>query len=536
MSEIINEQCSDILFTLGAVGLAETTGPWDKAMVEATIYSVADFASEILAPSNSIADQQGCTLENGKVKVPAILEEAYAEYVGRGLNLLGLGTEFGGLGAPALVQLAAIELMSGTNHSFQMSVGLVPGVAEVIARNCSSESAQKYIAPMASGETLATMCLTEPDAGSDLNNIRCLATRNANGWSVSGAKIFISGGDQSMSDDILHLVLAKTGVRDDGRTALSLFAVTGSDQVSVLRIEEKLGLHASPTCALHFEKANAVLVGEEGRGLAAMFVLMNHARIDVAMQAVGHASAAFLKANEYASHRIQGRDQTGAPTLISGHGDVKRMLREMEAATLGLRCMCYLAMSGEHSGLIEFLTPVCKAFVTDRGVASVDTAIQVLGGYGYLIEYGLEQHWRDARITRIYEGTNGIMGMTLVDRLLFVKDGSLADQFAETAEKYAASAPNNIADQLRDVVGLWRKSRSLVVASENRGALAHSFLTLTGLVWNLCGWSVLVLKSEQAKSPERIRELGHYACKNALQEAQFIASQIGVAASRDRES
>ena len=528
MSQIAQEQCSDIMFTLRAVGLTDATGTWDEAMIEASLNSVADFASEILEPANATADQQGCILENGKVKSPQVLEKAYAEYIGRGLHLLGLGSEFDGLEAPKQVQLAAIEIMSGANHSFQMGVGLVSGAAELIARNCSADRAQKYIAPMATGETLATMCLTEPEAGSDLNNIRCSATKNGNNWIISGTKIFISGGGQSMSENILHLVLAKTGTREDGRAQLSLFAVDGSAQVRVLRVEEKLGLHASPTCALAFEDAPAELIGEDGNGLAAMFILMNHARIDVATQAVGHATAAFLKAREYASQRIQGRDKMGNAIPISEHGDVKRMLTEMEASTLGLRAMCYLALTEENSDLLDFLTPVCKAFVTDKGVTAVDTAIQVLGGYGYLPDYGLEQHWRDARITRIYEGTNGIMAMTLADRLLDVKDGALADHFAQRVEDFAAKAPFDMAKQITRLIGLWKQARTIIVALSDRGASAYAFLTLTGLVWNVCAWSVLRSQADLANSPERIEGLGDFACANAFAEAQYQASLIGV--------
>jgi hypothetical protein len=239
--------------------------------------------------------------------------------------------------------------------------------------------------------------------------------------------------------------------------------------------------------------------------------MMNGARIDVAMQAVGHAGAAYELAREYAQTRRQGHGADGKPVAIAVHGDVHRMLKSIEADVLGLRAVCLLALSEANALLLDFLTPVCKAYVTDAGCTAVDTALQVLGGYGYLPEYGIERHWRDVRITRIYEGTNGIMAMTLSTRLLDAENGAFADRFAARAKSYAEAAPEPARDAIETTLAIWQQARADLTAAPNRGLAAAAFLTLTGHLWQSCAWGLLLANALDAADPEGLKRLGNDA-------------------------
>ncbi|MBU1305693.1 MAG: acyl-CoA dehydrogenase family protein, partial [Alphaproteobacteria bacterium] len=405
----MSDQFADIVFTLAAMADNDTAADgFDGAASAAVLRAYGDFIDAEVAPTNAPGDRAGCRLQAGRVRLPADLPALYSRYVELGWHLLPLSAAMGGIGAPAPLVAAGTELLSGANHAFQMLVSLVPGAARVIERFGSPEQQADLLPGFAAGTALATMCLSEPDAGSDLGAIRTSARQTATGWQVTGEKIFVSGGDQDMSADIVHLVLAGTGTAAEGVRGLSLFACPlrlpdgAPNAIRLLRIEEKLGLHASPTCQLRFEGAQAHLLGQPGDGLRAMFVMMDHARLDVAVQGVAHAAQAHRRAVDYAGQRRQGG------RTIDQHGDVARMLMEMDLMTLGTRAMAYRAASViEDADLAAFLTPVCKVYCTETASRVADLGIQVLGGYGYLPELGMEQIWRDARVTRIYEGTNG---------------------------------------------------------------------------------------------------------------------------------
>jgi hypothetical protein len=515
---------------LDAFGSQPSDEDWDRATIEATVRTIADFAAGTLVPANADGDRTGCLLEDGAVRVPAALEAAYATYLDAGLHLLALPEKFGGLEAPALVQAAATELIAGACHAFQMLVGLVPGAAKIIAYGLPEARAAQLIAPLAEGAALATMALTEPDAGSDLSHIRLSARQDGEVWRLSGNKIFISGGGQSLTGDIVHLVLARTGTRSDGRAELSLFAVPGTERVTVARLEEKLGLHASPTCELNFAGATGELIGKPGGGLSAMFPMMNHARIDVALQGVGHAAAVTQLANDYAATRIQGRGPDGKRVPISGHGDVKRMLAEMDAATLSIRAMCLFSLLKENEPILDLLTPIIKAHSTDRSLEVIDIGIQVLGGYGYLPEYGIEQHWRDARITRIYEGTNGIMAMTLATRLL--SDEELVDGFLERLAASAAGAIKPFATALSAGVAAWADAADQVRAAPDRGLPASPFLSLTGELWSLCALSEFARRAGSAVG-DRLAGLDVFAAHRAEAEFARLGMRIRALSSAD---
>ncbi|WP_417262695.1 acyl-CoA dehydrogenase family protein [Celeribacter sp.] len=479
----------DILFCLRNVAGADRLSDWDAELAEGILGHFAAFAEGVIAPLDEPGDAQGCTLSDGRVTMPDGFKEAYTQLTEGGWQGLTAPEDFGGMGQNALLAAGVSEIFSGANHAMQMVCNLVPGAISTLMKFGSDAQKQYWIPRLAAGETLSTMCLTEPGAGSDLSRIRTKATPSGGSWRIEGEKIFISGGDQDMSGDVLHLVLARTG--GDGVKGLSLFlcpsVVDGAlNAVTVTRIEEKLGLHASPTCQLAFDGAEAELIGEEGAGLMAMFTMMNHARLDVSLQGVAHASRAYHIAAEYAAERKQGRKSDGAEAVLADHPDVQRMLDEQKALALGARAMTYLTMAeltlGENRALVDFLTPICKVFCTDAGIHAADLGIQVLGGYGYLTEYRVSQTWRDARITSIYEGANGIHAVALATRGLRAPEGPEA--FAKLVEELASGDADCLA-----LLSAWQDTRAGM--TEQVVEKAHDFMALTSEVLFRAVWCKL---------------------------------------------
>lgn len=488
----------DVLCAIAACGNEHAVANWDFDTIRAVLEPFSDFTTETLGPTNAVADRQGCVVENGRVRMPQTLKTAYAAYVELGWHQLPIPTELGGAGAPPEIACAGVELLAHANHAFQMVVGLVPGAIAVIRAFGTEAQRQQLLAPLISGEALATMCLSESEAGSDLARIRCRATALEDGnYRLDGEKIFVSGGDQDLSETIIHLVLARTGAMEDGIKGLSLFACPArrtdgtANTVRLLRIEEKLGLHASPTCQLIFDGAEASLIGAPGEGLKAMFVMMDHARLDVAMQGVAHAARAHQLAESFARERVQGR-VSGSPVTIDRHGDVARMLAHMDILALGSRAMVMrTATCLTDQALAAFLTPVCKVWCTEAATTAADLGMQVLGGYGYLNEYGLEQIWRDARITRIYEGTNGVLAMTMVNRLLKGNNGVFRTAFeAEIEASMTLDAP--LSNEIAHLFFTWRSAATQTLISVDHGLLATPFMRLTGLLYFLCCWQRLI--------------------------------------------
>lgn len=455
----------DILFSLEHVAGAGRLPGWDADLTREIVTQFARFAEGAVAPADEAADREGCVLENGRVRMPSGLVAAYADFAAQGWPALSLPEEAGGQGMSGPVAGAVTEIFAGASHALQMVVGLVPGAARTIAAFGTEAQKTLWLPRLASGEWLATMALTEPGAGSDLSDLR---TRAQNGR-ISGEKIFISGGDQNLTPRILHLVLARTG--GEGVKGLSLFLVPSHDEtgapmpVSVTRIEEKMGLHGSPTCQMLFDAAPGEMLGAEGEGLRVMFTMMNHARLDVSLQGVAHATRAGRIAAAYAATRRQGR------ATIDQHADVRRMLDEMASLALGGRGLTHLALVeldlGDRPELVDFLTPVCKFFCTEAGIAAANLGIQVLGGYGYLREYRLDQVFRDARICAIYEGTNGIHAITLATRLLRHAGGAAAEAFAA----FLADVP-----EAREV---WCAARDQMLAAADPLPAADAFMRLT---------------------------------------------------------
>lgn len=435
----------EILWSLGFAG-AERLADWDESLAAEILQHFAAFAEGRIAPLDDTGDRQGCRLQDGRVLMPDGFAEVYRALAEDGWQSLSVPEHLGGQGIGAAVQAGISEIFSGACHSLQMVAGLVPGAVRLLLEHGDVDQQQRLIPPLATGAWLATMCLTEPAAGSDLSTIRTAALADGEGWRLNGEKIFISGGDQNLSDNILHMVLARTS--PEGTRGLSLFACPAvlpngkRNGVRVTRIEEKMGLHASPTCQIVFDDAAAELVGAPGQGLAAMFTLMNHARLDVALQGVAHAARASAIARRYAAERVQGRGPEGAAVTLDKHPDVRRMLDSAERQAVAARGLTHAALVALESGnqpLADFLTPVAKVCGSEAGTRAAELAMQVLGGYGYLREYKVEQIYRDARICAIYEGANGIHALTIATRGLGHDSGRQARAFADWIAEIAAS-------------------------------------------------------------------------------------------------
>ncbi len=419
------------------------------------------FAGEVLAPTNAPGDLAGCTWTPDGVTTPPGFAAAYKAFVDGGWPALACAPEAGGQGLPQLLNAALYEMLTAANHAWTMYPGLLHGAYEVLLHHAVPELRARYLEKVATGEWLATMNLTEPQAGSDLGLVRTKAdpvdgASAANGTPVliTGHKIFISGGDHDLTDNIVHLVLCRLADAPSGTRGLSLAIVPkfmpdgARNAVFCDGIEKKMGIKGSATCQMRFERAQGWLIGEPNRGLSAMFLMMNSARLHVGMQGIGHLEAATQNAHAYAAERLQMRAAhrpagTGgsAADPIAWHPAMRRALLTLQARTDGARTLAYwiallLDEAGQHPDAehrraaadhVALLTPVAKAFFTDLGHRSADEALGIWGGYGFVHEYGIEQTVRDSRIALIYEGTNEIQAVDLMQRKLLDDGGRRAE-------------------------------------------------------------------------------------------------------------
>ena len=424
----------------------------------------ARFATEVLAPTNSNGDLEGCTLHDGEVRTPRGFKEAYRAFVDAGWPALACDPAVGGQGLPQVLNAALYEMLAAANHAWTMYPGLLHGAYECLHQHASDELKQRYLGKVVSGEWLSTMCLTEAHAGSDLGLLSTRATPLADGsCRLKGTKIFISGGEHDLSDNIVHLVLARLPDAPPGTKGISLFLAPkflpdGSrNAVRCAGIEKKMGIKGSATCVMAFDGATGWLVGEPSRGLQAMFAMMNAARLHVALQGLAHAQNAHRNALVYAHERRQSRapvrgESKGAADPIVLHPAMRRTLMRQRVLVEGARVIAYEAahlidlaeQTGDAAGReraqeqAALLTPVLKAFLTDKGFELASDAQQVFGGHGYTHDWGVEQCVRDARIAMIYEGTNQIQAIDLVVRKI-VADGGR--RFAAWLEALAAAVP-----------------------------------------------------------------------------------------------
>ncbi len=464
-----------VLDHMAGFGTLEKTGGFDDLsddLVSAILEEMGKFCDQVVAPLNGASDADGAALENGVVRTTPGFADAYRQYVDGGWNALAFPEKFGGQGLPTTLSVAMVDALNGACMSFAIGTTLTTGAVKAVMHAGTDAQKRLYLEKMVTGEWTGTMNLTEPQAGSDLSGIRTKAEPVGDGrYKISGQKIFITYGDHDMTDNIIHLVLARLPDAPAGAAGISMFIVpkvhVGEDgslgahnDVQCVGLEEKMGLHGSPTCVMAFgENGECIgtLLGEEHKGLRNMFVMMNAARLDVGMQGVGVAERAYQRALAYAQERKQGRlpgMKTGDQVAIFEHGDVRRMLYSMKALTEASRAICYanaVAYDLAHhapdeearkaaSALEGLLTPISKAWSTDRANDVASLGVQVHGGMGYIEETGAAQHMRDARIAAIYEGTNGIQAIDLVGRKLQGDGGAAAHGFIQKVKDEAALA------------------------------------------------------------------------------------------------
>lgn len=441
----------------------------DMATVDAVLEEMAKFSQNVLLPLNRTGDEEGAQISGNVVTTPAGFKEAFDQYAQGGWVGLGASEDWGGQGMPKMVTMLAEEMIFAVNPSFTLYPLLSVGAALALVGYASEEQKQTYLARIYSGEWSGTMCLTEPHAGTDLGIIKTKAIPNDDGsYAISGTKIFITGGEHDLTDNIIHLVLAKTPNAPEGSKGISLFIVPkfmpnadGSlgarNPVNVGSIEHKMGIKASATCVMNFDSATGYLVGKENEGLAAMFVMMNYERLSMGLQGMGASEIAYQNAAAYAADRTQGRSATGIKATdktadpILHHPDIRRMLLNVRAHNEAGRCFAmYVArqldLSKYSSGAqqkiaadrVALLTPVAKAFLTDRALDACVDAQQVFGGHGYIREWGMEQYVRDVRIAQIYEGTNGIQALDLMGRKIVRNGGAYAATYFAEIREFAA--------------------------------------------------------------------------------------------------
>ena len=515
-------------------------------MVEAVLTEAGKFCEEILFPINQSGDLEGCTRhDDGSVTTPKGFKEAYNAYSEAGWGLLTAPEEFGGQGLPHVIGFPVEEYRNAANQAFAMYPGLTQGATAAILVKGSDEQKATYVPKMIAGEWGGTMNLTEPHCGTDLGLIRTRAVPNGDGsYAVTGTKIFISSGEHDLTENIIHLVLAKTPDAPDSVKGISLFIVPkflvnddGSlgdrNMLSCGSIEHKMGIHANSTCVMNYDGAKGWMVGEENKGLAAMFVMMNAARLGVGIQGLGQADVAYQNAVQYAQDRRQGRALTGPkdpqekadPLFV--HPDVRRMLMDGKATVEGLRALCtwgalqvdlaHLAETEEErqraDDLVSLLTPVIKGFGTDKGYEVATNAQQVFGGHGYIEEQGMSQYVRDARITMIYEGANGVQAMDLVGRKLAQNGGRAIQAFFAIVDEECARAKDN--EALADFAGRLEKANGELKAAtmwfmqngmanpNNVGAGAHHYMHILGIVALGSMWLMMAEAAQKALAEER---------------------------------
>ncbi|NGY05332.1 acyl-CoA dehydrogenase C-terminal domain-containing protein [Solimonas terrae] len=508
----------------------------DPDTVDAILDECAKFCEEVLAPINLSGDEEGCRIENGAVTTPKGFKDAYEQYVAGGWQGLSHPAEYGGQGLPMSMGLFKTEMMGTANWSFNMYPGLSLGAMNTIMQHASDELKNIYMPPLTEGRWTGTMCLTEPQCGTDLGQVKTRAEPQADGtYRITGTKIFISAGEHDLAENIVHVVLARLPDAPAGTRGISLFiipkhrpaadgAVGEFNNVVCSALEHKMGIKASATAVINFEDSVGWMIAEENKGLEAMFTFMNTARIGTAIQGVCHAELSFQGALAYAKDRRSMRALGGkkepdkVADAIIHHADVRRMLLTQKAVAEGGRAMIYFAAQyADHmtNGIVEndarkykhwddklgFLTPIMKGFLTEMGLESANQGIQVFGGHGYIKEHGMEQIARDARIATLYEGTTGIQALDLLGRkVLVMTRGGAVREFTGMIAKFAVEHMANAkmrryATPLARYAAEWNvlTMRLMLMARKDRdqvSAASHHFLMYSGYVTMAYFWGL----------------------------------------------
>ncbi len=553
----------------------------DADFINSVLEEAARFAEGVVAPTNEPGDRVGVRLENGGVIAPPGFKEAYQQFVDDGWAALSGPAEYGGQGMPQSFGGPVGELLVSANMSWKLYSGLTDSAVLLMQGHASEELKKLYLPKLVTGEWAGTMCLTEAQAGTDLGLVRTLAQPAKDGsYSITGSKIFISSGDHDLSENIVHMVLARLPDAPAGTKGISLFLVPKRlpdaqgaagemNGVRCSRLEEKMGLHGSATCVLDFDGSKGWLIGQLNNGMKHMFIMMNHARLWVGLQGLGQAERAWQASLDYARERRQGRAARGSASpdkpadLLIEHADIRRMLLTQKSLVEGSRMLVYLACllmdkSHDHpdkavreqaADLLAILTPIVKAFVTDAAVEVADHGIQVFGGYGYVRESGVEQFYRDARVTVIYEGTNGVQALDLLGRKVLGSGGKLArvlgGEIGGFCQAHAVDpALNDFVPRLAGLLKEWSAATEQVAKAAARDpdeltAAATDYLRLTGYLCMAWCWAraaavaaaALSRKSEEAAYYESKLATARFYFKRLLPraEAHLDALQAGAA-------
>ncbi len=572
---IYNAPLADMRFILNDVFNAEQF--WqsneklahvDAATAEAILEEMAKFAQNVTLPLNRTGDEEGAHYENGKVTTPAGFKEAFRQYAEGGWIGLGADEEWGGQGMPKMLTVLADEMLFATNPSFMLYPLLSVGAGMALNSYASQEQKQTYLPKIYSGEWSGTMCLTEPHAGTDLGIIKTKAERNTDGtYNITGTKIFITGGDHDLAENIIHLVLAKTPDAPAGSRGISLFIVPkfivnadGSlgerNAAGPGSIEHKMGIKASATCVMNFDGAKGYLVGQENHGLAAMFVMMNYERLSMGIQGLGASEFAYQNAAQYATDRLQGRSATGVKSpnkpadSILVHGDVRRMLLNARANNEASRA--FAVYVGQQLDITKFstdaeavakannrvalLTPIAKAYLTDTAFDAVIDAQMCFGGHGYIREWGMEQCVRDLRIAQIYEGTNGVQSQDLIGRKTIKCNGEFIAEYIAEIRDFANDLDtdlNFIKDATLDVATEVDMITQYIIdqAKENAefaNAAAVDYLHAVGLLSFIYMYA-RIAKAAKAKTGEFYQNklaLTHYYIQRVLPDLDSRIARI----------